>query len=222
MVTCIPGVLTREEVERLRTALAGAQFTDGKLTAGLLGQHAKNNLQLERSDSAGKALQATVATALGRNQAFAHAALPKTMTPPMFNRYEPGMRYDRHVDSPIHAHNNLRADLSVTVFLSEPDSYDGGELCIEADAGVQEIKLTAGEAVVYPAGMPHWVTPVTRGARLAAIVWVQSLVRDHTMRRVLRDINAVVERLGQDDPKSETTQTLAHAYTNLVRLVVDL
>ena len=167
-------------------------------------------------------LESTVATALGRNVTFAHTALPKHVTPPMFNRYEPGMRYDRHVDNPILANNQLRADLSMTIFLSEPDSYDGGELCVETDTGVQEIKLAAGEAFLYPSGFPHWVTPVTRGMRLAAIVWVQSLVRDHTMRRALADINGVLSRLSEADPKSEIAEDLSHAYTNLVRLVVDL
>jgi PKHD-type hydroxylase len=222
MLTCIPGVLTREEVERLRAALATGEYSDGKLTAGKVGQHAKYNLQLNRGESTTKPLEATIAAALGRNATFARVALPKSVTPPMFNRYEPGMKYDRHVDNPVMANNQLRADLSVTVFLSEPDSYDGGELCIEADTGVQEIKLTAGEAVVYPSGMSHWVAPVTRGARFAAVVWVQSLVRDHTMRRVLHDVNLVLGRLGETDPESETAQTLSHAYTNLVRLVVDL
>jgi PKHD-type hydroxylase len=220
MLTCIPGVLTRAEIERLRTALAAGEYSDGRLTAGALGHHAKHNLQLNR-ESTTVPLEATVAAALGRNATFARVALPKSVTPPMFNRYEPGMQYGRHVDNPILA-NQLRADLSVTVFLSEPDSYDGGELCIEADTGVQEVKLAAGEGVVYPSGMPHWVAPVTRGARLAAVVWVQSLVRDHTMRRVLHDLKAVLERLGETDPESETAQTLSHAYTNLVRLVVDL
>jgi len=222
MVMCIPGVLTRDELEFLRASLAESEFFDGKLTAGSLGQHAKDNLQLKRSDNTAKSLEATVAAALGRNAAFVRAALPEAVTPPMFNRYESGMKYDRHVDSPLLLNNQLRADLSATIFLSEPDSYDGGDLCIETDMGKEEIKLTAGEAILYPAGMMHWVAPVTRGVRLAAVVWIQSLVRDHTMRRVLHDLKLVMERLGQTDPESDTTQTLSHAYVNLVRLVVEL
>lgn len=110
----------------------------------------------------------------------------------------------------------------MTVFLSEVDSYDGGELCIETDLGAEQVKLAAGDAVVYPATTIHWVEPVTRGVRLAAITWVQSLIRDHAMRRVIHDLNLVMERLGNADPKSENAQLLFKAYANLVRLVADV
>src|SRR5262249_6465776 len=138
--------------------------------------------------------------------------------------YDPGMTYGRHVDNPLMG-GTLRADLSVTVFLSALDSYDGGELCIETDLGVEQVKLPAGDAVVYPATTVHWVAPVTRGTRLASVVWVQSVVRDHTMRGIVHDIGVVLERLGPADPgsgNSENPELLLRAYTNLVRLVADV
>jgi PKHD-type hydroxylase len=221
MLACIPRVLSSADVDGLRAALARGTFVDGALTANPAAGGIKHNLQLERTESTAKTVEAQVTAALARNLTFNQVAIPKAMTPPMFNRYEPGMAYGRHVDNPIMG-GTLRADLSVTVFLSALDGYDGGELCIETDLGVEEVKLPPGDAVVYPATTVHWVAPVTRGTRLAAVTWVQSLVRDHTMRRIAHDINLVLERLGTASPGSENAELLLRAYTNLIRLVADV
>lgn len=220
MIHCIPHVLAPDEVATLRRALEHSEFVDGGSTAGRLIQSAKHNLQLKRTETA-KNIETLVSAALARSALFNRAALPRTMTPPMFNRYESGMRYGRHVDEPVMG-GRLRSDLSVTVFLSPLDSYDGGELCIEGDLGVEQVKLPAGDAVIYPATTVHWVEPVTRGARLAAVVWVQSLIRDHVMRRIVCDITTVTESLAQTDAQSQNAELLSRAYADLMRLVVDI
>jgi PKHD-type hydroxylase len=221
MMACIPQVLASADVDALRAALAEGKFVDGALTASVAAHGTKRNLQLERTEATTKTVEAQVTAALARNLTFNRVAIPKAMTPPMFSRYDTGMTYGRHVDNPIMG-SALRADLSVTVFVSALESYDGGELCIETDLGVEQVKLPAGDAVVYPATTVHWVAPVTRGTRLAAVTWVQSLVRDHTMRRVVHDINVVMERLAAVDPRSENAELLLQAYANLIRLVADV
>jgi len=219
MIACIPQVLSSAELQALQRALDGGEFVDGKLTAGPFARPAKHNLQLRRDEPA-RAHEALISGALARSAAFARAALPRSMSPPMFNRYERGMSYGRHVDDPVMG-GQLRADLSVTVFLSALDSYEGGELCIETDLGVEQVKLPAGDAIVYPATTVHWVEPVTRGVRLGAVVWVQSLVRDHAMRRIVHDIAIVMARLAQADPQSEDAALLVRSYANLMRLVAE-
>jgi PKHD-type hydroxylase len=221
MITCLGKVLSPEEVELTRGALAGAEFADGRLTAGIFGQATKNNLQLKPGDGPSRPLAQLVSDSLARHQTFCQAALPRAIAPPTFNRYDVGMSYGRHVDSPLLGGARFRADLSVAVFLSEPDSYDGGELCMESDVDARRVKLPAGDAVLYPAGMVHWVEPVTRGVRLAALTWVQSVIRDHAMRQVVNEVAKVVGQLHESEPGSEATQTLLRAYANLVRLVAD-
>jgi PKHD-type hydroxylase len=220
MIACIPEVLSRQDVETLRQGLADGEFVDGKLTAGKFASHVKQNLQLKRSETTLATLEALVSQRLAKHPTFSRLALPRAMARPLFNRYEPGMAYGRHVDSPIMG-DGLRSDLSVTVFLSEVDSYDGGELSIETDLGAEQVKLAAGDAVLYPATTIHWVEPVRRGVRLAAVSWVQSLVRDHAMRRIVHDLSLVMDRLGDLDPTSENAQLLYRAYANLIRLVAD-
>ena len=219
MVTCIGKVLTQQQVQMLRRMLAEAEFADGRLTAGPYGQDVKNNLQLKAGDTRHRAASGLVLEALGRSAVFSRAAMPKAVVVPTFNRYEVGMTYGRHVDSPIIA--NARADLSVTVFLSDLDSYEGGELCVEADLDVRRVKLPAGDAVLYPANQLHWVEPVTRGIRLAAITWVQSMIRDSAMRQVVSDVAAVMGQLYEADPASDAARILNKAYANLMRLVVE-
>lgn len=221
MVTCIGKVLAPDEVELLRRSLAEAEFSDGRLTAGVFGQAIKNNLQLKLGEAQGRAFMNLVGTALAKSVEFNRVAMPKVIAPPTFNRYDVGMNYGRHVDSPLMGAMRLRTDLSVTVFLSELDSYDGGELCIESDLEVRRLRLPAGDAVVYPAGHVHWVEPVTRGVRLAAITWVQSVIREAAMRQVVNDITRVMTQLEEATPGSEAAQVLLRAYANLVRLVAD-
>ena len=220
MVTCIGKVLTQEQCELLRQALAEADFADGRLTAGTFGRDIKNNLQLKPGDSRARPASGLVLDALARSQLFGSVAMPKAVVPPTFNRYEVGMTYGRHVDSALLA-GQVRADLSVTLFLSELDSYDGGELCIETDLDVRRVRLPAGDAVVYPAGQMHWVEPVTRGVRLAAITWVQSMIRDPAMRQVVSDVSSVMIQLFEADPQSEAARVLLKVHANLVRMVVE-
>jgi PKHD-type hydroxylase len=134
--------------------------------------------------------------------------MPRGVTPPTFNRYDPGMTYGRHVDNPLMGAGRLRTDLSVTVFLSDLDSYDGGELCIESDLDVRRVRLPAGDAVIYPSGLVHWVEPVTRGVRIAAIAWIQSVIRDHAMRQVVAD-SAGYARPGRGGPPVRARPHLA-------------
>ena len=151
MMLCIPEVLTRAELERLRAALAGAEFADGKATAGYRGRRVKNNLQLSRENAVGKEIAPLVERALWRNETFARAVWPKQVRGILFSRYEPGMRYGNHVDNAIMGKANpWRSDVAFTIFLGDPADYDGGELVIEVPLGTQEVKLAAGEAVVYP------------------------------------------------------------------------
>lgn len=218
MILTIGKILAPDEVELLRRSLAEAEFSDGRLTAGTFGQSIKNNLQLRHGEGQARALVALVTSALGRNQALSRFAVPKAIAPVTFNRYDVGMTYGPHVDNPLMAGTRFRTDLSVTLFLSELDSYEGGELCIESDLDVRRIRLPAGDAVVYPSGMMHWVEPVTRGVRLAAVTWIQSVIRDHAMRQVVHDLTMVLAQLDEADPSA---RVLMKAYANLVRLVAE-
>ncbi|WP_338661633.1 Fe2+-dependent dioxygenase [Pararoseomonas sp. SCSIO 73927] len=186
-------------VAELRRWLDGARFADGRATAGRDARLVKHNEQVGRDDADGAEMGERVSEALRRNRLFAAAARPHTIRPPIFSRYVPGMEYGTHMDDALMG--GMRTDLSLTVFLSDPGSYDGGELVIESSAGEQEVKLPAGCGVLYPTGALHRVAPVTRGERLAAVTWVRSLVRDPGAREILFDLenarHLLKERLGQ-------------------------
>jgi len=222
MMLCIPEVLTRAELERMRTVLAGAEFADGRATAGYRGRRVKNNLQLSRENAAGNDMALIVEQALWRNETFGWAVWPKQIRGILFSRYEPGMSYGNHVDNAIMGKANLwRSDVAFTVFLADPADYDGGELVIESPLGAQEIKLAAGEAVVYPASSVHRVAEVTRGQRLAAVGWVQSQVRDPAQREVLWDLERIKRLMATRLPDAPETDLAFKTQANLLRMWAD-
>jgi PKHD-type hydroxylase len=218
MIVQIEGLLAQEELDQLNRQLAGLAFEDGRLSAGVDAQRAKNNLQL-RMDTEPRArpLAEAVVRALDRSPLFFAAALPHRYSAPFFNRYEAGMTYGDHVDNALMGPDRVRSDLSVTVFLTRPEDYDGGELVIEEAFGLQRIKLAAGSAVVYPGTSVHRVEPVTRGARQAAILWVESMVRDEARRRILFDLDRAINSLRTRQADMPEVGLLVASYQNLLR-----
>jgi PKHD-type hydroxylase len=216
-------ILEKAEVVQVVSSLSQSLFVDGKKTATGRAREVKHNLQVDRSGPDVTDRDQLILAALGRNEAFQTFAFPKRLMLPAFSRYEAGMEYGAHVDSAVMGHGDeaLRSDLAATLFLSDPASYEGGELVLELPFGEQEIKLEAGEAVVYSATSLHRVAPVTRGVRLVALTWIQSMVRDDRLRAVLTDLSAAVrkaDRSGDD----ELAAVLNKSYHNLLRYAVEL
>ncbi|CAD6556327.1 PKHD-type hydroxylase [Paraburkholderia hiiakae] len=223
MLVHVPDVLTPEQVHALRARLdnAGDAWVDGRATAGWSGAPVKRNVQIAEHTPIARELGDMVLAAIERNPLFISAALPNQVYPPLFNRYEGGMTFGSHVDGAVRVLPNgvkLRTDVSCTLFLSSPDEYEGGELVIEDTYGVQEVKLPAGDLIVYPATSLHQVTPVTRGARVASFFWVQSLVRDDTKRALLFDMDTAIQRLNASDADAQARRSLVGCYHNLLRL----
>ena len=222
MLIPIPDVLTPAEVADLRATLLAAEWIDGNATSGAGSALAKRNRQLAEDAPAARAAQATVSRALGASGAFLSAALPHTVFPPLFNRYAGGEAFGAHVDNAIRVHGptgaRLRTDLSATLFLSDPDRYDGGALQIEGPFGVVEHKLPAGHLLLYPASSLHRVTPVTHGERLASFFWVQSLVADDAGRALLFDLDQSVQALSAERGGGDAeVLRLTSVYHNLMR-----
>lgn len=223
MLITIPNVLTREEVTEFRKMLDAADWDDGKTTAGAQSASVKNNRQLPSTGDVAQALGQRILQKLSANPLFLSAALPSKILPPMFNRYESGETFGMHVDNAIRVNpltqERLRTDLSMTVFLSDPDDYDGGVLVVEDHYGTQEVKLPAGDMVLYPSTSLHEVTPVTKGARVSSFFWLQSMVRDNAQRTILFDLDQTIQtlagRAGADDPE---VVRLTGIYHNLIRL----
>jgi PKHD-type hydroxylase len=211
-------LLTHEEAGRVVLHLEQGTFVDGKLTAQGMARDVKNNLQLDHNESSSE-VERLVATALTRNEEFNSFTLPKRINGPLFNRYEPGMAYGPHVDNALMS--GVRTDLSVTLFLSPPDTYDGGELVIHQALGAEEVKLDAGEAIIYPSTAVHHVAPVTRGMRLAAVSWVQSAVRDERLRTILFDLGRFAREYGGPEDAGATL-LLTRSYHNLLRYAAEL
>ena len=217
MYTRLDGILNRDELRQLHALLATATFDDGMTTAGQAARGVKRNLQAVGLDA--EQARRLFNEALTRNDAFARAALPFRILPPIFSRYGSGMNYGDHTDNPIMGGDvPVRTDLALTVFLTEPDDYDGGELIIDADRDAQRVKLPAGCGVLYPATSLHRVAPVTRGERIAAVTWVQSLVRDAARRDVLADLAVVLAYLRSVAPNTRETLLVAKARANLMRM----
>ncbi|MGA3189648.1 MAG: Fe2+-dependent dioxygenase [Bryobacteraceae bacterium] len=193
------------------------EFADGKLTASGFAKDVKHNLQLKREGREATELDQLVYAAFERSKEFQAFAIPKRVAPPIFSRYDPGMKYGAHVDNAFMGGvGGLRSDLSVTLFLSPPDTYDGGELVVEMALGEQPIKLDAGEAIVYPSSSIHYVAAVTRGVRYAAVTWVQSAVPDERIRSILYDIQITMSH--DDAAKSPALSLLlSKSYNNLLR-----
>lgn len=225
MLLRVPQVLNPAQLAAVRGLLTGADgeraWVDGRVTAGYTGAPVKFNQQIDERSEVAHRCQDIVLGALETNPLFISAALPNIVYPPMFNRYGEGMQFGAHVDGSvrIHPHNGrkLRTDLSATLFLAEPDDYDGGELVVEDTYGSHAVKLAAGDMVLYPATSLHTVTPITRGVRLACFLWVQSLVREDGQRALLFDMDNAIQKLNQEGADAAARRTLVGCYHNLVR-----
>ena len=224
MLLRVPGVLKADELSLVRALLAGAQFVDGRLSAGTAARRVKENQELEAGAPDLERLNRVVMGSLVRHPAYRAGALPLHAASPLYARYRPGMTYGDHLDDPIMGTGGVlyRSDVAVTVFLSAPEEYDGGELVIRTAAGEQAVKYAAGDAVLYPASTIHHVSPVTRGERLVALTWVQSLVRDAARRELLYGLNLAREKLLQSAPEAEETAQVNAAYLNLIRMWSDI
>ena len=221
MLLHIPSVLAAEEVRIIREALVAAPWEDGRRTAGHRAQGVKNNEQLAAEHPESQRLGGIIAERLAHNPLFLSAALPLRVLPPRFNRYANEGHYGAHVDNAVHpvagTNISVRTDLSLTLFLSEPDDYDGGALVIEDTFGAHEVRLPAGDAVLYPGSSLHRVTPVTRGVRLAAFTWAQSLVPQDHRRRMLYELDIAIQALSTDRPDHHAVDNLTSLYHNLLR-----
>ena len=224
MLLAIPRVLEPDELALARSWLADARFVDGRLSAGSAARRVKSNQEIELAATVREQLDRLVMGNLARHPAYRGGALPLHAASPLYARYRPGMSYGDHLDDPVMGADGVmyRSDVAVTVFLSAPDEYDGGELVIRMPSGEQVVKLPAGDAVLYPAGTLHHVAPVVRGERLVAVTWVQSMVRDAARRELLYGLNAARETLLQAAPEAVETAQVNAAYLNLFRMWADL
>lgn len=222
MLLHIPHVLTREQVRACRARLDAADWADGRITAGSQSAQVKRNLQLPQSSPVAQELSVLVEQTLRQHPLFFSAALPKRFFPPLFNRYEGGMNFGNHVDNALRylpgTTDAVRTDVSATLFPSDPDEYDGGELVVEDTYGVHSVKLPAGDIVVYPSTSLHRVEPVSRGARVASFMWIQSLVREDARRTLLFDMDMNIQRLRERHGDTEELVGLTSTYHNLLRL----
>jgi PKHD-type hydroxylase len=227
LIVGIPDVLDPQQLATLRGVLerAGPAWVDGRVTAGHQGAQVKRNLQIDESSQVSRDAGDIVLAALERNPRFISVALPHRVYPPLFNRYEGGMHFGTHVDGAVRlvpgSAAKLRTDLSATLFLADPESYDGGELVIEDTQWSHSVKLPAGHLIVYPADSRHRIMPVMRGVRLASFFWVQSLVRDASRRRLLFDLDNAIQRLAAANGDEPARVALVGCYHNLLRMWVD-
>jgi len=216
----IPGVLDARGLAQVRGLLTGALWADGRATAGHLSATVKHNRQLAEDDPLALQAGALVLDALTRQPLFAAAALATCISAPLFNRYEGGETYGDHIDGAIRplARGRMRADLSATLFLTDPDSYEGGELVIAVPGGENAVKLAAGDMILYASGARHRVTPVVQGQRDAAVLWIQSLVRDQQQRGMLFELDQTIQNLSADSANDSHALALTGLYHNLLRL----
>jgi PKHD-type hydroxylase len=228
MLVSIPTALSPDQLAEVRRLVAAGQWEDGKKTAGPQSELAKRNLQLPASGAEAQAAGAIILNALADNGLFMSAALPHRVFPPLFNRYDAGAGhgFDNHVDNAIRYLEDksarIRTDLSATLFLSDPEDYEGGELVIEDTYGAHAVKLAAGDLVLYPSTSLHRVDPVTRGSRVASFFWVQSMVRDDGQRSLLLEMDAAVRTLaGKLGDKDPSVVSLTGTYHNLLRRWAD-
>lgn len=225
MLLAIPGVLSPQDVAQFRAALDGADWADGRSTAGYQAAQVKRNAQLDELSPLARRLSDEVLGALERSKLFISAALPLRVYPPMFNRYAGGQTFGIHVDTAVRqipgVPARVRADLSATLFLSAPDEYEGGEFVVQDSYGEHAVKLAPGSLVLYPAGSLHRVNPVTSGARLAAFLWVQSMVRDESERSLLYDLDSSIQHLAAALPDHPALVQLTGVYHNLLRRLAD-
>ena len=224
MLLHVPNILGPDQLQHMRAALDAADWTDGRETVGTQGAKVKRNQQLPDASPLREELGQQVLAALERSPLYFAAALPLRTLPPRFNRYTGGGEYGFHIDGSVMAvdrpgqpRSQVRSDLSCTLFLCEPEEYDGGELIISDTYGEHEVKLPAGDLILYPSSSLHKVMPVTRGARLASFFWVQSMVRDDARRRLLLEMDTAIQKLTQTGADSPSVLQLTGVYHNLLR-----
>lgn len=224
MIICISDVLSAEDVHALVSKLEAETFVDGRTTAGRYARDVKQNQQLSSRSPVADEVKEAIAQALRRHPLIQMAARPRSIRPVMVSRYQPGMTYGSHVDNAIMGSGSsvMRTDLSLTLFLSKPESYSGGELVIESHQGEQSFKLAAGSVILYPSSTLHRVEPVTAGVRLAAVTWIQSFVRDPSQREILFDLDTVRQSLYKQQGKNSEFDLLAKSISNLLRLWSDV
>ena len=219
MLNRLEAVLDSRQVETAKQLMRHGRFVDGILSAGMAAQRVKHNEELSLKDQQLADLNNLVMGSLVRHPVYSSAAMPKKVAAPYYARYTQGMSYGEHVDDPVMGQGEIyRSDLSVTIFLSDPADYEGGELLIQTDFGEQRVKLPAGDAVLYPSSSIHRVSEVTSGERLVAVSWIQSLVRDPDKRALLHELNQARETLLQEQPDAPETARVNHSYINLVRM----
>ena len=222
MLVCIPHILDAAQLVSLRERLDRANaWVDGRVTAGYQGAPVKFNQQIDEHSDVAAACQRIIVPALERNPEFISAVLPNLLYPLMFNRYGEGMTFGAHVDGSVRIHpqdgRKIRTDVSATLFLTNPEDYDGGELIVEDTYGRHAVKLAAGDMVVYPATSLHQVTPITRGVRTSCFFWAQSLIRDDQQRALLYEMDGAIQRLNQTNADEMARRSLIGCYHNLVR-----
>ncbi len=221
MLLPIPSLLSMEQVAYARQILEGADWVDGKVTAGHQSARAKDNMQIPENHPAAREVGEMILSALGQNALFISAALPAQVFPPLFNRYSGGQAFGTHVDNAIRqvsgTGHRIRTDLSATLFFTGPEEYDGGELVVEDTYGTHQVKLPPGHLILYPSTSLHHVRPVTRGTRLCSFFWIQSMIRDDGERTLLFDLDSAIQGLNQENNNPPVAVQLTGVYHNLVR-----
>lgn len=221
MLLRIPGIFSAEEARHIRETLQTANWVDGKVTAGYQSAPTKHNQQLPQNSQLAHSISNLMLPRIWNNPLFYSAALPAKVFPPLYNCYSQGGHFGYHTDNAIRtipdSTEQVRTDLSATVFFSEPDSYDGGELVIRDTYGEQRVKLAAGDMVLYPSTSLHQVLPVTRGARIASFFWIQSLIREDAQRTMLFEMDQAIQALQADHPQHPSVLQLSGTYHNLIR-----
>ena len=224
MLVTIPEVLTKEDISVVQDLIATASFQDGRLSAGKEAVTVKNNLEMSISEIEMQRLNNLVMGKLVQNPTYIATAFAKKIAAPFYAKYTKGMFYGNHIDDPVMGPPNqrYRTDISITIFLNEPEDYDGGELTISTTYGEQQVKLGAGDAVLYPSSSTHRVAEVTRGERLVAVTWLQSTVPDPAKREILYNLGQAREALIESSPESTTLEQVSNSYVNLLRMWSDI
>jgi len=226
MLLHIDAVLSEEEAARCRAALEQADWVDGRATAGYQSARAKHNLQLAEDHPLALEMGEHIVSLLEKNALFMGAALPLRVFPPLFNRYDGGHSFGTHVDNAVRqvrsTGHRIRTDLSATLFLTNPEDYEGGELVIEDSHGAQSVKLPAGHMVLYPSTSLHHVRPVTHGARISSFFWIQSMIRGDAQRTLLFDLDMAIQRLAADSRNDLSAVQLTGIYHNLIRMWAEI
>lgn len=224
MLVSIPDVLSKQQLKSVRELLENADYVDGRLSAGKTARKVKKNHELATDSKLHGQLNNIVMNSLFNHPVYQAAVLPHRLATPFYARYEPGETYGQHVDDPIMGpmQGRYRTDVSTTLFLNEPDEYAGGEIVIQSQSGEQKIKLSAGSAITYPSGSLHKVAEVTKGTRLVAVTWAQSLVRDAEKRELLFNLHKTREALQKKYPDDDEVVKIDHTYINLMRMWAEI